>query len=345
VADIVRDIAALADGMTMSAKKDGLANIGGWLAVRDDELAARCRNLLILTEGFPTYGGLAGRDLDAIAQGLTEVVQHDYLRYRVRSTAYLGDGLHRAAGCPVMRPVGGHAVYIDARALLPHVPPLAVPGAGRRRGAVRGRRDPRLRDRHRHVRPPPRRQRDARSARPRAPRHPAPHLHAEPHRLRDRGLRRGGRAFGRPARVPHHRGAAGPAALHGAVRAALADEVVGRWFSPSIQDRATLAPRGYRNLLLRTPAAGYIAACAALRDEDLSEHLASIARPVLVLCGSEDTATPPALARSLADALPQARYAEIADAGHLPCIDRPEATAQHIGDFVRALQELDRPPA
>ncbi len=127
VTEIVREVASLADGMTMSAKKDGLANIGGWLALDDDALAQKCRNLLILTEGFPTYGGLAGRDLEAIAQGLTEVVRHEYLEYRIRSTQYVGDGFTKC-GVPIVQPTGGHAVYVDARAMLPHIPPLQYPG-------------------------------------------------------------------------------------------------------------------------------------------------------------------------------------------------------------------------
>jgi len=142
VADIVREMASLADGMTMSAKKDPLANIGGWLACNDDRLAESCRNMLILTEGFPTYGGLAGRDLEAIAQGLREAVSHDYLRYRIQSTAYLGEALHRG-GIPVFMPIGGHAVYLDARGLLPHIPPLEYPGqslavALYEKGGIRG---------------------------------------------------------------------------------------------------------------------------------------------------------------------------------------------------------------
>jgi tryptophanase len=142
VPDIVREMASLADGMTMSGKKDALANIGGWLALDDDGWAEQCRNLLILTEGFPTYGGLAGRDLEAMAAGLREVVEEDYLRYRIRSTAYLGEALVDS-GVPVVRPIGGHAVYIDAAALLPHVPPLAYPGqalacALYREGGIRG---------------------------------------------------------------------------------------------------------------------------------------------------------------------------------------------------------------
>jgi tryptophanase len=127
VTAIVHEMAALADGMTMSAKKDPLANIGGWLALNDDGLAEQCRSLQILTEGFPTYGGLAGRDLEAIAQGLRECTDHDYLRYRVRSVAYLGEALE-SAGIPVVVPFGGHAVFIDARALLAHIDPLQYPG-------------------------------------------------------------------------------------------------------------------------------------------------------------------------------------------------------------------------
>ena len=125
--DIVRETFSLAEGMTMSAKKDGLANIGGWLALNDDDLALAARNRLILTEGFPTYGGLAGRDLEAIAAGLAEVVDEEYLHYRVRCNEYIGERL-LALDVPIVQPVGGHAVFIDARALLAHIPPLAYPG-------------------------------------------------------------------------------------------------------------------------------------------------------------------------------------------------------------------------
>jgi tryptophanase len=127
VSAIVREIALLADGMTMSAKKDPLGNIGGWLALNDGALAEKCQNLLILTEGFPTYGGLAGRDLEALAVGLSEAVSEDYLKYRITSTAYLGEAL-RDSNIPVLQPIGGHAVYLDAKAFLPHIPPLQYPG-------------------------------------------------------------------------------------------------------------------------------------------------------------------------------------------------------------------------
>ena len=127
ILEIAQEMFSYADGATMSAKKDALVNIGGFLALNDEELAMQCRNLLIVTEGFPTYGGLAGRDLEAVAQGLEEVVDENYLHYRIRSVEYLGDKLV-AAGVPIIEPPGGHAIYIDAKRFLPNIPQEQFPG-------------------------------------------------------------------------------------------------------------------------------------------------------------------------------------------------------------------------
>jgi tryptophanase len=123
----VRDCFVEADVMTMSAKKDAFGNIGGWLALNDDDLAEQARNHLIRSEGFPTYGGLAGRDLEALAQGLVEIVDEDYLRYRIRTNSYIVERLSQL-GVPVVKPAGGHAVFVDARRWLSHIPPLEYPG-------------------------------------------------------------------------------------------------------------------------------------------------------------------------------------------------------------------------
>jgi len=127
IREIVREMFSYADGCTMSAKKDGLANIGGFLCTNDDQLAQQEKELLILTEGFPTYGGLAGRDLEAMAIGLQEVLDEHYLEYRLASVRYLGEHIARE-GVPIVQPPGGHAIYIDAGLMLPHIPPLHYPG-------------------------------------------------------------------------------------------------------------------------------------------------------------------------------------------------------------------------
>jgi tryptophanase len=126
VKEISQEMFSYADGCTMSAKKDGMVNMGGFLAFNDDELSTPVRNLGILTEGYPTYGGLSGRDLAAISQGLKEVVQEDYLKYRIQSVKYLGDALSDL-GIPVVKPIGGHAVYIDAKSMLSHIPITQFP--------------------------------------------------------------------------------------------------------------------------------------------------------------------------------------------------------------------------
>jgi tryptophanase len=125
--EIAQEMFSYGDGCTMSAKKDGMANIGGFLCTNDDLLAQQEKDLLILTEGYPTYGGLAGRDLEAIAVGVQEALEEDYLRYRIASTAYLGDHIS-SHGVPIVQPPGGHAIYLDARTFLPHIPADQFPG-------------------------------------------------------------------------------------------------------------------------------------------------------------------------------------------------------------------------
>ena len=220
VREIAREMFDLVDGATISAKKDGLVNIGGVLLMRADALAKRADNLLILTEGFVTYGGLAGRDLEAMAQGFTEVLDEDYLHYRLRSVQYLGDHL-LAAGIQIVEPPGGHAIYIDAAAFCPHIPISQFPGQAARFGsALPGGRHSGRGNWQRHVWQ--RRPRNGGDFPPpdgtRTPGDPKKSLHAEPHRLCHRSGDRSVSTAGRNPRPPDHRSAPHATTFHGEVR-------------------------------------------------------------------------------------------------------------------------------
>ena len=206
VREIVHEMFDLADGATISAKKDGIVNIGGLLLLRDAELVRRADELLILTEGFITYGGLAGRDLEAMAQGFEEVVHEDYLQYRIRSTAYLGEKL-LAAGVQIVEPPGGHAIYIDAKHFCPHIPPARFPAGG---DSQRG-------DRQRDVRAGGYGAVDGAGT----PGDSAAGVHAEPRGLRGGGDHRAVRAARPAPAAGDRRGAAVAAALYGTVSGAV----------------------------------------------------------------------------------------------------------------------------
>ncbi len=220
--EIVGEMFSYADGCTMSAKKDGLANIGGFLATNDARLARRERDLLILTEGYPTYGGMAGRDLEAIAIGLEEVLHEDYLEYRLASVRYLGEHIARGGRAHRAAP-GGHAVYIDAAAFLPHVDASGLSGTVPGGRALRGGRDQGRRGGLGHVR------QEGSQDRPRAPggdgvgapRHAPAGVYAEPRGLHGGGHRSGAPEAGRNRRVPVHLRGSGAEAFHGGVRASL----------------------------------------------------------------------------------------------------------------------------
>ena len=215
---IAREMFSYSDGALMSMKKDAFGNIGGVISINSDAWAEKVRTHLILTEGFPTYGGLAGRDLEALSIGIREILDEDYLRYRIASTAYVGKHL-ADAGVPLLKPFGGHAIYLDGRRFCSHLPDEQLAGLVAVRGPVRAGRGARLRDRQRHVRPAQTRTGGVglARARPRPARDSAPGVHPEPHGLRGRGHHRAVRRARRHPRSAVRASSRRAAALHGSV--------------------------------------------------------------------------------------------------------------------------------